>query len=312
MTVEFGNLESVDLREAWRHEANDFTPWLADNLDRLSEAVGIPLEREGTEVQVEQFYADILARNPLDDSVVLIENQLEWSDHTHLGQILTYLAGLEARTVIWVARDFEPAHLSAIRWLNENTTDSFAFFAIRVKVVRICDSPVVPIFEILERPSEWDRKIRAIAEEKRDSLSQGGQLRREFWTYYAESYPHDGVRRGFAGHNPDYPIEDTGLKIRRVLALGAVGLWIAKSDGGSSEPELELVEPYLPALATALGLDSERLRTTNYTAYKSLSIDTEERENWPRAVKWLHDQLSIYRDALTGTTSAPAQDSPVE
>ena len=81
MTVEFGNLESVDLREAWRHEANDFTPWLADNLDRLSEAVGIPLEREGTEVQVEQFYADILARNPLDDSVVT-DRKISWSGLT--------------------------------------------------------------------------------------------------------------------------------------------------------------------------------------------------------------------------------------
>ena len=122
-TPEFGTLETVDLREAWPHEAHNFTPWLADNLDRLSDAIGIPLEPEGTEVQVEQFSADIFARNPQDDSFVLIENQLEASDHTHLGQILTYLAGLEARTVIWVARDFQEAHLSAIRWLNENTTD---------------------------------------------------------------------------------------------------------------------------------------------------------------------------------------------
>ena len=217
-TPEFGNLEILDLREAWPHEAHNFTPWLADNLDRLSEAIGIPLEPEGTEVQVEQFSADIFARNTLDDSLVLIENQLEGSDHTHLGQILTYLAGLEARTVIWVARDFQEAHLSAIRWLNENTTDSFNFFAIQVMVARIGNSPLAPIFNVQEQPNQWDRQIRAASQEKRGDLTTLGQFRSEFWTYYANRYPDDGVRQGFAGINPDYRIEDAGLKIRRFLA----------------------------------------------------------------------------------------------
>ena len=101
--AEFGRLEPVDLRTAWRHEALNFTPWLAENLDRLSQAVGIEMSLEDTEVQIDRFSADILARNAQDDSLVLIENQLEWSDHTHLGQILTYLAGLQAQSVIWVA-----------------------------------------------------------------------------------------------------------------------------------------------------------------------------------------------------------------
>ncbi len=102
----FGDLTDVELREAWPHEALDFTPWLAENLDRLSKVIDIQLELVETEQSVDEFNADILARNPTDDSLVLIENQLERSDHTHLGQILTYLAGLEAHTVIWVARSF--------------------------------------------------------------------------------------------------------------------------------------------------------------------------------------------------------------
>ena len=100
---EFGRLEPVDLRTAWKHEAFNFTPWLAENLDRLSQAIGIEMSLEDTEVKIDRFSADILARNAQDDSLVLIENQLEWSDHTHLGQILTYLAGLQAQSVIWVA-----------------------------------------------------------------------------------------------------------------------------------------------------------------------------------------------------------------
>ncbi|WP_127600241.1 hypothetical protein [Nitratireductor alexandrii] len=101
--VTFGRLTDLLPREAWRHEALSFTPWLAANIDQLAEVVGIPLEITGTEIAVEAFAADILARNPSDGTVVLIENQLEQTDHTHLGQIMTYLAGLEAHTVIWVA-----------------------------------------------------------------------------------------------------------------------------------------------------------------------------------------------------------------
>ena len=119
--MDFGELIDVDLREEWPNEANDFTPWLADNLERLSQVIDIPLETEGMEVSVEGFAADILGCNPMDGGRVLIENQLEGTDYRHLGQILTYLAGLEAQTIIWVARRLHGAHLSAIRWLNEHT-----------------------------------------------------------------------------------------------------------------------------------------------------------------------------------------------
>ncbi|MEZ5733869.1 MAG: hypothetical protein R3D97_16250 [Paracoccaceae bacterium] len=101
--IRFGRLVDLPLREAWKHEAIEFTPWLAENIDHLSDAIGIPLELTGTEVRVETFAADILARNQNDDSLVLIENQLEEGDHNHLGQIMTYLAGLDAQTVVWIA-----------------------------------------------------------------------------------------------------------------------------------------------------------------------------------------------------------------
>ena len=133
--VDFGELKEVGLRQAWPHEANNFTPWLAENLDKLSQVIGIPMELVGTEMSVGQFSADIVARYPVNGSLVLIENQLEWTDHTHLGQVLTYLAGTEAQTVIWIAGKFTNPHLSAIRWLNEHTFDPYAFFAVRVKVV---------------------------------------------------------------------------------------------------------------------------------------------------------------------------------
>ena len=304
-TPEFGNLEIIDLREAWPHEAHDFTPWLADNLDRLSDAIGITLESEGTEVQVEQFSADIFARNTLDDSFVLIENQLEISDHTHLGQILTYLAGLEARTVILVARDFQEAHLSAIRWLNENTTDQFAFFAVQLLVARIGDSPLAPLFNVWEQPNQWDRHIRAASQERRRDLTPLGQFRSEFWTYYADRYPDDGVRQGFADANPDYPIEDAGLKIRRFLAQKQVGLWITTLGRRAGWDEVaELLQPYLPALEKELEIDPEEMSDSEYehwetTAHCEILVDTKDCNNWAEATDWLHEHLTIYRRVLS-------------
>ena len=185
--AEFGRLENVDLRQAWRDEAQVFTPWLAENLERLSEVIGIPLEAQDTEVSVEQFSADMLARNPQDNTLVLIENQLTPSDHDHLGKVLTYLAGLEAQTIIWIASRFTKAHLSAVRWLNDHTSDEFAFFAIQVKVVRIGNSSLVPLFEALERPNEWDRQVRAMQEAA--TLSGHSKLRHDFWVSLPTALP---------------------------------------------------------------------------------------------------------------------------
>lgn len=178
--IQFGRLTDLPLREAWKHEAHQFTPWLAENIDHLSEVIGIPLELTGTEVAVESFSADILARNPVDDSVVLIENQLEQTDHTHLGQIMTYLAGLEAQTVVWIAPSFREPHLSAIRWLNEHTADGFSFFAIKARVVRIGDSPFAPIFEVVGKPDRWQRKLRT------EAVAQRTDLRDQRAHYFSE------------------------------------------------------------------------------------------------------------------------------
>ena len=301
MSVDFGRLESINLRDAWKHEASNFTPWLSENLDRLSEVVGIPLELEDTEVQVEQFSADIHARNPIDDSAVLIENQLEGSDHTHLGQILTYLAGLEARTVIWIAKDFRQAHLSAVRWLNENTGDEYAFFAVQVKAFRVDGldkSPVIPLFEALERPNEWDRQVRAMSQERRSELSEQAQFCQDFWAYYRERHPGDGVRSGSKGTNVYHPIPEAELYICQYIARseGVVGIYVTewwKSD--TKESVVARAELYRVPLLEELGI--ENLPGSIRTAYKG-EIDPGDRNNWDRATEWLHDNLSKYRSVL--------------
>ena len=297
MPIEFGRIESVSLRDVWAHEADDFTPWLADNLHYVSDAIGIPLELVETEASVDRFWADIVARNPLNDSVALIENQLEWSDHTHLGQILTYLAGLEARTVIWVALGFTEAHLSAVRWLNENTVDGFSFFAIRVRVVKISDSPRVPQFEVLAQPSDWDRRIRDATRESGRELTAQGVFNRDFWTHYADLHPDDGLRRGFAGRNPSFPVHGTEFTIRWYHARrNQVGQWVTTPEARSYQSSPESMKPYLPALAEALGEDLDEMWDN---AYISVYVDISNRDNWPQAADWLHEKLEIYRRILS-------------
>ena len=122
-TANLGTLQRVDVRQAWPHEAQDFTPWLAKNLGVLADELGVALEMEDTEkaVGLYRYRADIVARVPHDGTLVLIENQLEEANLEHLGQVLAYLAGLEAQIIVWVATSFHDLHLAAIRWLNEHT-----------------------------------------------------------------------------------------------------------------------------------------------------------------------------------------------
>ena len=141
-----GRLERVELRDIWLSEASDFTPWLAqkENLDILGQTLGIVLELEALERPVGPFRADILCKDIGTDRWVLIENQLERTDHNHLGQLLTYASGLEAVTIVWIAALFTEEHRSTLDWLNRITDESFRFFGLEVELWRIGDSPPAP------------------------------------------------------------------------------------------------------------------------------------------------------------------------
>ena len=285
--MEFGELVDVDLREAWPHEANDFTPWLAENLQRLSQVIDVDLELEGTEVSVEGFSADILARIPSDGSMVVIENQLENTNHTHLGQVLTYLAGLEAQTVIWIAREFQGPHLSAVRWLNTHTVAPFAFFAVKVRAVRIGDtpSPIAPLFEVLERPNDWDRRIRDMTESSNEDsrLSRLRKFRHDFWTIYAEFYPDDvQLRPDHIHRNVYHWIE--GVFVSQYLAQKGVGIYLAESHRSYDDEVRILVTIYQDILSRELGASAD-----------FLPIDSNNRDNWPQMVTWLHERLAQFR-----------------
>lgn len=180
--TKLGRLEKVELRDVWANEAGDFTPWLAgeDNITLLGDTIGLELEVEGQEESVGPFRADILCKDTASNNWVLIENQLERTDHIHLGQLLTYAAGLDAVTIVWVAQRFTEEHRAALDWLNEKTDDDVNFFGLEIELWRIGDSAMAPKFNVISKPNDWARTVKTTA--AKTELSDSKQLLLEYWS----------------------------------------------------------------------------------------------------------------------------------
>lgn len=163
MVQSLGKLEKVDIRKIWEHEALSFTPWLAspDNLTLLGDALGVEFNTENikTEVGVGDFSADILTTD-YSGRTIIIENQLERTDHDHLGKCITYAAGVGAEMIIWIARNIRDEHRQAIEWLNLNSSDKINFFLVELEAYKIGDSKPAPHFAVIESPNEWTKVVR--------------------------------------------------------------------------------------------------------------------------------------------------------
>ncbi len=312
--TKIGKLEEINPRIAWKDEARDFTPWLAEHLDDLGEALGFSIEYEGHEVSVEKFSADIVARNPLNDARVLIENQLAKSDHGHIGQIMTYLAGLEAEVVIWIATDFTEPHLAAIKWLNEHTVEPFAFFAVKLRVVRIGDSAPAPIFEALERPNNWERQLQA-ATRARESRSGRAVERAEFWTAFLERYPDFGSRGMTVNGSSSHwlvPRHAKGLYISAYLAKDGVGVFLRGPRGSTPRDICQRFDPVRDEFLKIVAPDNPWGGTAESHPGNSYRIDTTDRANWEKAIEWLHETAEKWLDATDSIFGVRDADRPAK
>ncbi|XHC25113.1 MAG: DUF4268 domain-containing protein [Phycisphaerales bacterium] len=178
-----GRLVRVSARDVWAGEATDFTPWLAgeENLSLLGETVGLELELVAQEQFVGPYRADILCRNLADDSFVLIENQLAKTDHVHLGQLMTYAAGLDAVTIVWISTRFTDEHRAALDWLNDITDEKIAFFGLEIELWRIGESPIAPKFNVVCEPNEWVKSKAGGAGSGGRQPTETQQLQQQFW-----------------------------------------------------------------------------------------------------------------------------------
>lgn len=172
-----GTLKKItDLRSIWPHEALNFTPWVAENVDLLADAVGLDITVDETESSVGDFNVDIYASETGTDRKIIIENQLEDTDHDHLGKLITYASGKGADVVIWVVKHAREEHKAAVEWLNNHTDDKIGFFLCEIKLFQIGDSQIAPAFTVVERPNDWTKEIRKTA-----SANSTQQQRLEYW-----------------------------------------------------------------------------------------------------------------------------------
>jgi len=219
-----GKLERVELRDVWSDEAQDFTPWLAgeDGLDLLGKTLGMDLEIESQEKRVGAYSADILCINTDDDSRVLIENQLEKTNHRHLGQLLTYAAGLEAVSVIWIASKFTDEHRASLDWLNEITDEKFQFFGLEIELWKIEKSEPAPKFNIsapkfniISKPNKWSRDF--ARKSQNESLTPTKILQQKFWQSLKDHGENNGCKLRFqnprAQHWYNFGAGKTGTKL---------------------------------------------------------------------------------------------------
>lgn len=184
--MKLGKLQEVDIRTVWPHEQYDFSKWLSDeeNIKELGDTLNLSLIDVETEKFVGNYRCDILCRDEITGKMVLIENQLEPTNHDHLGKIITYASGLDAAVVVWIVSSARDEHASAIEWLNKHTDDEISFFLLEVHAYKIGDSDPAPQFNIIEQPNDFVKTVKAVA--KNAELNESQKSRLEFWTQFNE------------------------------------------------------------------------------------------------------------------------------
>lgn len=304
-TAELGRLERVALRNIWTTEAQDFTPWLAQeaNLAVLSETLNMDLETAGQEESVGPFRADILCRDTLDDSWVLIENQLERTDHTHLGQLLTYAAGLQTVTIIWVAATFTDEHRAALDWLNEITDERFRFFGLEVELWKIGNSPAAPKFNIVSRPNDWTKTTRRAAT---GEISESSLQNQRFWDqldrHLEEKDSKVRVRTLRTLPWTAYRFGRTGFHLEATLGRQAKEIVVhLRLKGPHSKAHFALLEKEKEAIEREIGtplewaeLPDQELSRINLRR----DADPTDESEWPTLVEWTAETLEKFDGAF--------------
>ena len=190
--MQLGKLKEISLREVWEHEQYDFSAWLAseENITELGDTLDLAITNIETEKFVGNYRCDILCKDEITGKTVLIENQLEPTNHEHLGKIITYASGLDASVIIWIVETARSEHASAVEWLNKHTDDELSFFLIEVHAYTIGDSAPAPMFKIIEKPNDFVKTVRDIS--KKGDLNESQINRLEFWNTFNEAIEKRG------------------------------------------------------------------------------------------------------------------------
>ena len=308
---QFGAIERKPLRDFWPNEAADFTPWLKSegNLPLLGEAIGLNLELVGSEVPVGPYSADIVCLDVDDQRHVVIENQLEQSDHNHLGQLLTYAAGLgDASTVVWIAREFTEQHRAALDWLNRSTAEDVRFFGIEIEVWQIGDSLPAPRFTLVSEPNEWSRT------RPQQGLSRRKEMQLAYWTAFIKARVGSVFDKGVA-RKPKPQSSMLFTLGRTSVVLSAVATrgdpYGVKGEdhirveivtrGANGEAIYDQIEAKREEIESQLGTGLTWARPVGglqSRIYVSKDADATDRDDWPNQHEWLLTWLKKFDDVF--------------
>lgn len=320
--TDLGTLDSVDLREVWQNEAADFTPWLADNLDSLGDALQMEIDSEDvdTEVSVGKYSADILCRDSSDNSRIVIENQFGSTNHDHLGKLLTYASGLDSdpplRSVIWISESFNDEHRSTLDWLNRISHDEIRFFGVTIELLKIEGSKPAPRFNIVASPNDWTTAVRA------SSSGEVSDLKRQYYQFWNDL--RDYLLRSATRLKPRSPsprsyfsfsIGKSGFALCCILSQQKEQLHVVlQIKGKDPSYHFDLLKQQKSAIEEKIGSPLEWPGKTKGRAYKiSLiksgnPIDESDREN---QIKWMAQTLNkfdtAFRDRVQNLTTESSQ-----
>ncbi|MDD3325297.1 MAG: DUF4268 domain-containing protein [Sulfurospirillaceae bacterium] len=292
--VNLGSLKEIkDLRQVWPHEALNFTPWVAENIEMLGEAVGLDITVDETESSVGDFNVDIYASETGTDRKIIIENQLEDTDHDHLGKLITYASGKGADVIIWVVRNAREEHKAAIEWLNIHTDENIGFFLCEIKLFKIGNSDIAPSFNVIEKPNDWAKEIKKIT-----SSNPTQQLRLEYWQEFVDyAFSNSNFSKEF---NKRKPSTDHWMN----LSLGSSSCHISISriqKRNELDVELYIDEDkelfkslilHKDDIESELGLKLDWRELPERKASRIVvekSVELDNRDKWPEQFEWVMD-----------------------
>lgn len=311
-TGSLGRLARVTLRNVWQSESGDFTPWLAkeENIALLGEAIGLELEVEAQEKNVGPFRADILCKDTATSDWVLIENQLERTDHSHLGQLLTYAAGLHAVTIVWIAERFTEEHRAALDWLNEATSEGINFFGLEIELWRIGTSPAAPKFNVVSKPNDWTRIVSEVRVQAAADLTETQRRNLAFWTSFAKRIEERGnpirAMKPSSDHWKVYSIGRSGFHLSAVV--NSRDKWVAVQfvmNDSKAKQYFSLLASRRSEIEALLGLPGQldwrelpdgkesRIELTRR------GVDPADEGRWQDLQDWMIDRIILFRERLS-------------
>lgn len=299
-----GKIKNVPLRTIWKNEAYDFTPWLAENIVELGQALGLELEFEAKEVSVGPYSADILAKDVGTGQYVVIENQLEKTNHDHLGKCITYAAVLNASAVIWVASEFTEEHKKALDWLNDHTTDEIAFYGVKIELIQIDNSSPAIQFNVKSSPNEIVRQ--ATKRKEQGELSEAKKLQLDFWTEFKEKLKETGKIGSLQTPRPQYwfdvALGKSGISLSNTFNTweNIIGVRVYISNKVADE-WLPYFENNKEEIETKIGSKLEwnpNPDNKDKVIVLTKPYELDNKDNWKEPIDWLVNQTIIFRETF--------------